>query len=319
MIKNIWQTLKKPIMVLAPMADVTDTAFRQVIARRGRPDLFFTEFVSADGLMHPKAKDRLKRDLYFSPSEQPIIAQLFTSKPEVMAEASEFVASLGFAGIDINMGCPDRSIEKQGCGSALIKNPTLAQALIKSAKQGSNLPVSVKTRIGYNQNTLHDWTQYLLEAEPSAITFHLRTRKEMSKVPARWAEIKEAVALAKGSQTLILGNGDVKDLTEAKAKAEAYDLAGIMLGRAIYGNPWLFSEIKPRAKEKIEALLEHVQLFDQSFSHEQIKNFAVMKRHFKSYLTGLEMTTHLRHDLMETTTAKEAIDLLRSFLDQTKF
>src|SRR3989344_5224255 len=146
---NIWSQLHQPIMALAPMADVTDAAFRQIIAKYSRPagpDLFFTEFVSADGLMHPEGRKKLLRELYFSPAEQPIIAQLFTARPDVMRAAAAFVATLGFAGVDINMGCPDQGIEKQGCGAALIKQPALAQELIRAAKEGAGgLPVSVKT------------------------------------------------------------------------------------------------------------------------------------------------------------------------------
>src|SRR3989338_3805635 len=197
---NIWQKLKKPLMVLAPMADVTDAAFRQIINKYGKPDLFYTEFVSADGLCSEAGRPKLLRDLYFTPAEHPIIGQIFGGKPENIFQAAKLIKELGFDGLDINMGCPDRGIEKQGGGASLMKHPSLAQEIIAAAKQGAGpLPVSIKTRIGYNAIEIEDWTRVLLEAKPAAITFHLRTRKEMSKVAAHWDEIKIPVAMAKGS------------------------------------------------------------------------------------------------------------------------
>src|SRR3989338_10753194 len=124
---NFWQKLKRPIFCLAPMANVTDCACREIIAKHGKPDIFWTEFVSADGLAHPKAERKLLIDLKFSKKEKPIVAQIFGAKPENIKFASALCKKLGFDGIDINMGCPDRSVEKQGAGAALIKNPKLAR------------------------------------------------------------------------------------------------------------------------------------------------------------------------------------------------
>ena len=324
---NIWQQLKRPIMVQAPMADVTDAAFRQIIAGCGQPDLLMTEFVSADGLMHPEGQQKLMRELYFTPSEKPIIAQLFTSRPEVMKEAAAFVETLGFAGIDINMGCPDRGIEKQGCGSDLIKHPKLAQKLVLAAKEGTSLPVSVKTRIGYNQIDIESWAKHLLETEPAAITFHLRTRKEMSKVEAHWEEVKIPVELARGSKTLILGNGDVKNLTEAKSKVDMYGVDGVMIGRGIYGNPWLYSEYEPSVREKLEVLIEHANLFWDLFGPTQTnkklfgghtKSFAVMKKHFKAYVEGFAGASELRIELMTAENAFEVEQKVCHFLATLK-
>lgn len=324
---NIWSELQKPIMVQAPMADVTDAAFRHIINKYGQPDLFMTEFVSADGLMHPAGRQKLLRELYFTPSEKPIVAQLFTSKPEVLKEAASFVETLGFAGIDINMGCPDRGIERQGCGSDLIKNPQLAKELILAAKEGTSLPVSVKTRLGYNSNDVENWTKHLLEVKPAAITFHLRTRKEMSKVPAKWDEIKIPVALAQGTQTLILGNGDVKNLTEARSKVALYGVAGVMLGRAIYGNPWLYSEKNPTVTEKLEVLIEHANLFWTLFGPTaknkelfggHTKSFAIMKKHFKAYVEGFAGASDLRAKLMTVNSAQETEEVIRHFLATSK-
>lgn len=241
---NIWQQLKKPLIVLAPMYDVTDSAYRQIIAGFGAPDLFFTEFVSADGLASQAGREKLLREFYFTAKEQPIIAQIFGSHPETIESAARLAAELGFAGVDINMGCPDRAVLKQGSGAALIKTPELAKELILAAKRGAgDLPVSVKTRIGDKQNELEQWLPVLLEARPAAITIHFRTTKELSKVEAHWELAPRAVEIAKDSGVLILGNGDVKITGEALRLAEETGLDGIMIGRGIFGTPWLFANL----------------------------------------------------------------------------
>jgi len=313
-------------MVLAPMADVTDAAFRRVIAKYGKPDVMWTEFVSADGLvLAPKeGREKLLRDLQFSETERPIVAQFFTARPEMMKKAAELASELGFDGIDINMGCPDRSIEKQGAGAALINTPELAAAIIAAAKEGTEaagarlnrppLPVSVKTRIGYNKNEIETWLPALLKTEPAVITVHARTRKEMSKVAAHWEVVRRAVEIRNGmnSQTLIFGNGDVSDIEEARAKARASSADGIMLGRAIFGNPWLFSETQPALPEKLKVLVEHTYLFEQLLG--DIKSFAIMKKHYKAYAQGFGGAKELRMELMEAKNAREAERTINTFL-----
>jgi tRNA-dihydrouridine synthase len=298
---SFWKQLKKPILVLAPMADVTDPAFRYIIAKYGKPDVTWTEFVSADGLFLG-GYDALINDLRFDQSERPIVAQFFTSKPEMMEKASRLALELGFDGIDINMGCPDASVEKQGAGAWLIKNPTLAKELILSAKQGATagdtmLPVSVKTRIGYNRNEIDTWIPHLLSVSPAVITVHARTRKEMSLVPARWEHVKEAVMLRNelAPDTLIFGNGDVINRAHAEELCEETGADGAMLGRAIFGNPWLFSHDREKKdlplEEQLRVLIEHTQLFEDIVGPKPPvgcgKSFAVMKKHFKAYVNGL--------------------------------
>src|SRR3989344_5664195 len=216
--KDFWDTLPKPIFALAPMEDVTDAAFRRLIARYGKPAVMFTEFTSADGLVlaNSEGQKKLRKKLLYDESERPIVAQLFTSEPKYMEEASRLAAELGFDGVDINMGCPVDEVVRQECGAALIKNPKLARELIQAAKK-SGLPVSVKTRLGYTKDELDAWLPELLAEEPAAITIHARTRKEMSGVPAQWNRIADAVSIRDklGSKTLILGNGDVKDIADA--------------------------------------------------------------------------------------------------------
>lgn len=333
----------KPFFVLAPMADVTDCVFRALIAKysnhgkaSGGPNIFWTEFVSADGLCNPQGREHLLIDLKYSEAERPIVAQLFGSNVENMEKACAFVASLGFDGIDINMGCPDKTIEKQGAGAAMIKNLPQAKEIIRAVKRGApNLPVSVKTRIGYNKNEIDTWVRGLLEEDLSAITIHARTRKEMSMVPARWEHVREVVELKNemGKETLIIGNGDVLDIADARKKALETGCDGVMLGRAIFGNPWLFDENKGLAvgqsvmddrvglgsgnhavtiEERLKVLVEHAQEFERVLG--EYKSFAVMKKHFKAYVNGFDGAKELRVRLMNTENASQVALTVNEFL-----
>lgn len=327
---SFWKRLPTPFFVLAPMADVTDVAFRRLIAKYsahtradgtiGAADVTWTEFVSADGLvLAPEGgKQKLLKDLAYGEEERPIVAQLFSAHPAHMEAASAVCMSLGFDGIDINMGCPDRSIERQGCGAAMIRHPDAAREIIAAAKRGAGgLPVSVKTRIGYNTDTLEEWLPALLTAEPAAITFHARTRKEMSNVPARWERLARAVEIrnAHGSDALIIGNGDVVDLDDARAKAHATDVDGVMLGRAIFGNPWLFHPEKDATNVSIElrlrVALEHTQLFAELLPH---KNLAIMKKHYKAYVHGFPGALALRQELMVASDVEAITKVLETFI-----
>ncbi len=346
---NFWNELERPILCLAPMADVTDRAFRQIIAKyskitphpksQGAP-LYatYTEFVSADGLFSG-GYDALINDLAFTEEERPIVAQFFTSKPEMMEKAAALAVELGFGGVDINMGCPDKSVEKQKAGAALIKNPKLAQEIILAAKKGARnnlpaseagIPVSVKTRIGYNKNELETWLPAILETEPAAVIVHARTRKNLSLVPADWEYIKRAVEIRDEmkNQTLILGNGDVRDLADAKQKAKETSCDGVMIGRGIFGNPWLFAGKIPTMEEKLKVLIEHAKLFEKLVQPKPVagkaplrqgyggqgKSFAVMKKHFKAYVNGFDGAKELRVKLMESENAKEVEKTVKSFL-----
>lgn len=350
---NFWEKLKKPIFVLAPLADVTDPAFRRVIAKYGKPDVLWTEFVSADGLFSSPVREycekflnkeinkdelielsngvggsALVKDLAYTENERPIVAQFFTSKPDMMEKAGELAVELGFDGIDINMGCPDKSVEKQGAGSAHIKNPKLAQEVILAAmkggkKGGKDLPVSVKTRIGYNKNELETWLPAILETNPTVVTIHARTRKELSLVPARWEHVKRAVEIrnsfvdSKGnkSKTLIFGNGDVKDLEDATEKVKETGCDGVMLGRAIFGNPWRFNKNKKiedvSIPERLKVMVEHTKLFAELLPH---KSFAIMKKHYKAYVNGWDGAKELRLKLMEAKDATEVGEIVDEYL-----
>ena len=299
--QGFWKKSQKPLFVLAPLADVTDAPFRRIIAKYGKPDVMWTEFVSADGLFlaDEVGKEKLMRDLLFTDAERPIVAQFFTAEPDMMERAAALARQLGFDGVDINMGCPDRSIEKQSAGAALIKNAKRAQELIYAAQKGAgDLPVSVKTRIGYNKSELETWVPALLETNIATLAIHARTRKEMSLVPAQWDAVARAVSIRDElkSDTLIIGNGDVHSLADAREKVRATGCDGVMLGRAIFGNPWLWSGHVPTVKEKLEVLIEHAKLFEELLPH---KSFAVMKKHFKAYVSGFDGSKELRIMLME--------------------
>lgn len=315
--KTFWDKLPRPFFGLAPMADVTDPAFRRLIARCGKPDVFWTEFVSADGLVHPTGRAKLLPLLQFSRAERPIVAQIFGAKPEKIEAAAQLVAELGFDGLDLNFGCPDRAVEKQGAGAALIKNPNLAREIILAAQAGAQagkkkLPVSVKTRLGYLRDEVEKWIPLLLETKPAALTIHARTRQEMSLVPARWERVRRVVEIrdALKSATLVIGNGDVVDMADGRAKAAASGADGVMLGRAIFGKPWLFAEreSEPEPVERLRLLAEHIKLFDKLLKG--VKSFAVMKKHFKAYVSGWPGAKEWRTELMNTETSKEAIALI---------
>jgi len=313
--KNFLLKLKKPILVLAPMADVTDCAFRSLIAKYGKPDIFWTEFVSADGLAHKEARQKLLINLKYSKIEHPIMAQIFGAHPTNFKKASLLCKRLGFDGIDINMGCPDRAVEKQGAGASLMKNKELAREIIKLTKEGAGeLPVSVKTRLGYAKYD-EEWIRFLLNQNISLLTVHLRTRKEMSLVPARWDLMKKIVKLRNeiNPNILIIGNGDVIDLKDARKKIKETGCDGVMIGRGIFGNPWLFGNKKPKKiREKLEVMTEHVNLFQKKLGKH--KNFAIMKKHFKAYANGFVGAKELRIKLMETNNAKEVKKVVKDFL-----
>lgn len=315
--ESFWKKLPKPFFVLAPLADVTDPAFRRLVAEYGKPDVTWTEFVSADGLYHTREKKGMKdeenplyRDLGYTEGERPILAQIFGSNPETIEYASALAAKLGFDGIDINMGCPDRSIEKQGAGAAMIKTPELVAPIMAAARRGApDLPISIKTRIGYNQETMDTWLPAVLATKPDALTVHLRTRKEMSKVDAHWDLMARAVALRDehSPETVILGNGDVKDLADARAKAEQTGADGIMLGRGIFGNPWLFTDRSPESispRERLEALATLALYFGEL---RPAKSFHLLKKHFKSFVSGWDGAAQIRGRLMDAPSL-EALD-----------
>ncbi|HVM77155.1 MAG TPA: tRNA-dihydrouridine synthase [Candidatus Paceibacterota bacterium] len=303
-------------MAIAPMANVTDAAFRRMFVEcneaaqlKERP-VFWTEFVSVEGLLS-KGKEKLLVDFWYDEREHPIVAQIFGSKPEQFEAVGPLIRELGFDGVDINMGCPDRAVEKQGSGAALIKNPALAKEIIRATKRGvGDMPVSVKTRIGYAKDELETWVPALLDEGIAALTMHLRTRNEMSDTEAHWDLAPKLVALRDkyAPQTFVLGNGDVDSLSDAKRKVAETGLDGAMIGRGIFGSPWFFSGHAPDTKERLEKMVEHAEFFEKLYRNPEkgmLKSFDVMKKHFKAYVSGFDGSKELRIKLMETHTSAE--------------
>lgn len=332
-VRGFWQHIidekllkGETITVVAPMADVTDIAFRTMIAKYSKPygpDVMWTEFVSANGLCSP-GREVLKRDLEFTDIERPVIAQLFTSTPENMREAAKLCRELGFDGIDINMGCPADAIEKQGAGAAHMKDWRRAQEVIRAAQEGAgDIPVSVKTRLGWNRIEFREWLPKILECNIPTLTVHLRTRKEMSKVDAHWELMEDVVKLVREitgpleeGGTIILGNGDIKSVTEGKEKAKAYGANGVMVGRGIFGTPWFFNEEEfnkgKSVEERLRICVEHTKLYEERLG--DIKSFAVMKKHYKAYVNGFDGAKELRAELMECANAAEIEEKVSHFL-----
>ncbi len=325
---GFWKKLKPPIFALAPMANVTDAAFRRIIAKYGAPDVFWTEFVSVEGLLS-RGREKLLVDFWYTEEERPIVAQIFGGKPEQFAEVAKLCRELKFDGIDINMGCPDSGVEKSGGGAALIKNPKLAQEIIK-ATMTAGLPVSVKTRIGYNKEEIDSWIPAILETKPAALTVHMRTRKEMSAVPAHWELMPRVKALRDkhSPETVLLGNGDVYTLADGRVKTKEYGIDGVMIGRGIFGNPWLFRSEEgqpylPAIEEKLAVCLEHTKLFEKLYGEGtgadggRLKPFDVMKKHYKAYINGFparagrDGAKELRAKLMEAKDVSEVEKLLK--------
>ncbi len=321
--KNFWNKLNKPFFALAPMEDVTDTAFRQVVASIGKPDVFFTEFANVDGIFSAGEKKVFPR-LKFTSKEHPIVAQIWGAKLENFTKAARLIAEMGFDGIDINMGCPQKSVIKQKACSALINYPEKAKEIFLAVKRGAgDLPVSIKTRIGFDKIQTEEWIGFLLELEPAVLTVHGRTVKEQSEGLAHWDEIGKVVKMRDKlkSKTLIMGNGDVASLDNAREKCQQYGVDGVMIGRGVFHNPWVFNpEVdlnKVTIKDRLKVLEKHLQLFEKSWQGE--KDFNILKKFFKAYIRDFDGASELRTKLMEVNNPQEVHNLLQGdALQRTK-
>ncbi len=313
---NFWQTLPKPFLVLAPMDDVTDVVFRQVIAETHSPDVFFTEFASADGL-NSIGKQRVMQKLRFTEDQRPIVGQIWGSEPENIYKAAKLISELGFDGVDINMGCPAKEVMKKNSGSGTIGNYELAKEVIDAAKKGANgIAVSVKTRLGKKEIISDEWIPFLLEQKLDALTIHGRTASQMSKGEANWDEIGKAVLLRDkiSPGTVIIGNGDIKSYSQGMDMYKKHNMDGVMIGRGIFSNPWVFEKnLNPNIRAKkdyIQILLKHMNLFDETWG--DTKNFAIMKKFFKMYINNFNGASVLRQELMNCKTSQEARKILES-------
>lgn len=347
---HFWNTLPKPFFILAPMEAVTDVVFRHVIAAAAPPDVYFTEFTNAASYCSEVGEHSTRGRLAFTPDEQPIVAQIWGNNPEHFATMSRGLAEKGFAGIDINMGCPDKTVVKNGTCSALIRQPELAAELIQAAKAGG-LPVSVKTRLGFsNTDEWRDWLSHILRQDIANLTIHLRTKKEMSNVPAHYELIPEIKQLRDeiAPHTLLTINGDIRDRAHGEELVQQYGVDGIMIGRGVFHNPFCFSPLptsagKPLApsfSETSAALLDtdaysidnrreavsekegsekarllsllhlHLDLFDTYSQELEPRKYEPLKRFFKIYVRDFPGASDLREQLMHTKSTDEVREII---------
>lgn len=311
--------LPKPFFVLAPMDDVTDTVFRQIIAGCAAPDLFFTEFVNVDGLQSPGRPKLLKR-LQYTDVEKPLIAQIWGKNPDNFYKTACELVDMGYAGIDINMGCPDKNVVRNGTCSALINDRPLALEIIKATQSGADgkLPISVKTRLGFS-NVDYTWHEFLLQQNLAMLTIHGRTRAQMSKVPADWDAI-EAVRDLRDSlspETMLVGNGDVLSRAQGAALALQHQLDGIMVGRGIFQDPYLFAEERIwDLQAPIERLLlyrRQVSLFADTWLDGE-RPIQTLNKFCKIYVNGFEGAKEMREELMAASSTDELLTLLDAFV-----
>jgi len=363
---SFWHDIPKPIVGLSPMDGVTDASFRLIAAKHGGPDITVTEFVNVDAAIH--APQTLIRDFTYSEIERPIIAQIYGRTPELFYKAAHVVCELGFDGLDINTGCPAKNVAASGSGAALIRTPELARAIIRAARQGIDdwcagqslvnlgvrhrlietvknaneqrsghahpiirrpIPLSVKTRIGYEEVVVEEWIRTLLEENPVAIAIHGRTLKQGYKGDADWDAIARAVQIAKDFPTLILGNGDLKDMADVYHRVRQCGVAGVLLGRAAQGNPWIF-KTKDRLKqalrldalapispepvsleERFRVIVEHSQHFE---THVQIRNFVGMRKHLIWYCRDFRGAAELRSKMVRVNHTGEVVGCLNDYL-----
>lgn len=321
---NFWKNNSKPLFVLAPMEDVTDTSFREIVAgisAKGSLNILYTEFTSIDGMNHQVGKIRVGERLFVSESERKllnekdikIVAQIWGNKPELFHKISREISDeFDFDGIDINMGCPVKNIVKNGCCSALIDQPALAKEIILATKEGTSLPVSVKTRTGIKTHNTEKWLAEVFETKPDAVILHGRTQKQQSDGFADWNEIEKGAILRNklSPDTAFLGNGDVNSYFQGLEYCETYKVDGVMIGRGIFSNPWFFNEIPvfPDRNEKLNQLLMHTRIFENNWNGK--KNLNILKRFYKIYTQGFEGAAKLRAELMELTSFEEVYALV---------
>jgi len=315
---NFWASLPKPFTCLAPMEDVTDTVFRQVVVHAARPDVIFTEFVNVDGLCS-EGREKLLPKLKYHTSEHPIVAQVWGLDTDHFKRVAGEIVDMGFDGIDINMGCPEKSVVKSGAGAALCDNEEHACEIIKAVQKGvhGKIPVSVKTRTGNKVAKTIPWISFLLSQNLDALTLHGRTAKEMSKGVCHWDEIGKAVELrdAISPKTKIIGNGDVTSWEDVLKKVHTYNVDGVMIGRGIFHNLFVFDKTNsphPTGIEKLPLLLEHLDLYKRTWG--ATKHYPILKKFFKIYVSGFDDASAFREKLMETKTIDEAQILVKNYL-----
>ncbi|WP_430809742.1 MULTISPECIES: tRNA dihydrouridine synthase [unclassified Carboxylicivirga] len=327
--ENYWKTQEKPFWALAPMEDVTDTVFREVVMRLAQPghlNLLFSEFLSTDGFCHPVGKDKVVHRFNINDSELALarktgvklVAQIWGTDPEKFYKTAKYISEeTEFDGIDVNMGCPMKNIIKKGACSALINTPELAREIITAVHEASDLPLSVKTRVGFKSVVTEPWISTLLHSEADALIVHGRIQKMMSEGEADWNEIGKAVQLRNqiNPSIKLLGNGDVMSIAQSEEKVQDYGVDGVMVGRGIFHNPWFYNpDYMPKMEERIAALRLHAGLYAQTWEGQ--KPWAILKRFFKIYTNSFPGAVQLRAQLMETNGFDEVEQILNDFLKE---
>jgi tRNA-dihydrouridine synthase len=312
---NFWQQLPEPFFVLAPMDDVTDVVFRQLVSEVCPPDVYMTEFVSTDGLQSAGRESTMERLRIAPGSGANLIVQIWGSNPELYYKTALEVSQMGFAGIDINLGCPEKGIVARGCCGGLIGSNDKVAEIIAATKAGAGeLPVSVKTRLGLRTIITEQWASFLLGQDLAALTIHGRTVSEMSKVPAHWDEIAKVVKLRDqlAPQTKIIGNGDIESRTHGLRLAADTGVDGLMIGRGIFHDPFVFAEAPAQHSpaRMLEILLRHLDLYEQWGSD---KSFQTLKKFFKIYVKGWAGAAEFRAGLMEATNAAQVRQIIAGY------
>ncbi|MBT3249773.1 MAG: tRNA-dihydrouridine synthase [Candidatus Pacebacteria bacterium] len=346
---NFWSKLEKPFIGLAPMDGVGDHPYRYIQKKYGQPDIIYTEFATVEGFCRGVTVPL--RDFIFDKTQRPIIAQIYGKTPQFFRETATVVCQLGFDGIDINMGCPAKSVANGGAGAGLINTPKLAQEIIEATQAGvqdwvngktatdcehitpeiakevekrslnlseeyqqhQSIPVSVKTRIGFDSPIIDQWLPILLETKPAAIAIHGRTLRQGYSGKADWNEIGKAVRIAKDSSTLIIGNGDVSSKAEALEKVNQSGVDGVLIGRASFGNPWAFNDEDASINQKAAVALEHAQLYEKTFNEDEKYSFLPMRKHLSWYIKSFEKAKEVRKQLVLTNNSQEVKEIFDKY------
>ncbi|MDX9970454.1 MAG: tRNA-dihydrouridine synthase [Candidatus Gracilibacteria bacterium] len=335
---------RRPIIGLSPMDSVTDAPFREMIARHSTPSFIVTEFSNVEGLARGGVK--MLHAFLYSERERPIIAQIYGVEIESFYKAAVMCCFLGFDGVDINMGCPMSKVAKRGSGAALIKTPELARQIIATVKAGvrdfkngisleeagvnpllidevknmselhggaeraREIPVSVKTRIGFDKDIAENWMSELLPAKPDMITVHGRTLKQLYSGRADWDSIRRASRVVRGAGILFLGNGDIQNMQDARDKISEFEVDGVMVGRAVQGNPWFFTEHIPSVSEKLDAIIEHSEILANMYP--QIW-FVHIRKHLAWYANEFSGAKELRTKLIRVSTFADVKEIVENF------
>jgi nifR3 family TIM-barrel protein len=362
---NFWQHIPRPIVGLSPMDGVTDASFRFIAAKHGGPDVILTEFVNVETAVY--APHTLLRDLTYSEIERPVVAQIYGHTPETFYRVAHIVCELGFDGLDINMGCPAKKVAAKGSGAALILTPDLARSIIQAARRGIRdwvegqtlsdvrvdsefirqigianrersgweapplrriVPLSVKTRLGYDDVVVEEWIRNLLEEKPAAISLHGRTLRQQYGGRADWEAIARAVEIAKDSETLILGNGDLQSMEDVYRRVRETDVDGVLLGRSAQGNPWIFrakEQVKQALRssgaasihddpvgveERFRVALEHGNHFAR---RREPSAFVGMRKHLAWYCRSIPQASALRAKLVRVNDVTDVVECLHSY------